>query len=523
MDGRVLAHLERGEVEPERRELPAEVGELAVRDAPEPVRRERVLDDGQLRVERLGVAVAAGARRGLAGQRRPGAPDPLRDRAQPLPVRLLGEAAVELAHRLGQLLPVLRERMVERPVDGVRRDAGGDRLHQPQGDGLVAAEQVVRLEPRGVHRDVARDARVAVAVGADPRPEAEQRRREDRVGARAARIGGVRGARVRAGGTTARAAPARPVAGRVERPVDRALEAGHDREQRLVEDRERGPDLVERRRHDRAQPGGVPQDRDLLAEPAPQVRVLVGRRERVIELVEQAPDPAQRDEQRPPAGLGGVRGEHRVDMDGRDERPDAIGTVDRQQPGDRVGDGIVDRPAAGGTGSGAQDADPLPLLGEVDELEVERERLGDGRGLVEVQRGDLVGEPRALRVRRRDDRRIATAQGDRAPPDALDELEQLRAGLFGDHLAEQRAEQADLARERVAGTAEAGARRLGRDGGEPRARRRSGGPAGPGGILGHGVRMRERHDGCQPPRVTVRLQGHRARYHPATDFGSGDA
>ena len=62
VDGRVLADLERGEVEPERRELPAEVGELAVRDAPQPVRRERVLDDGELRVERLGIGVAAGPR-----------------------------------------------------------------------------------------------------------------------------------------------------------------------------------------------------------------------------------------------------------------------------------------------------------------------------------------------------------------------------------------------------------------------------------------------------------------------------
>ena len=320
MDGRVLADLERGEVEPERRELPAEVGELAVRDPPQPVRRERVLDDGELRVERLGVGVAAGPRRGLAGQRRPGAADPLGDRAQPLPVGLLGEAAPELAHRLGQLLAVLGERVVERPVDGVRRHARGDRLHQPQRDGLVAAEQVVGLEARGVHRDVARDAGVAVAVRADPRPEPEQRRREDRVGARAARIGGVRGGR--AVPAAPRLAPRRraaPVARRVERPVDRALEPGHDREQRLVEDREGGPDLVERRRHDRAQPGGVPQDRDLLADPAPQVRVLVGRRERVVELVEQAADPAQRDEQRPPAGLGGVRGEHRVD-DGRPRR-----------------------------------------------------------------------------------------------------------------------------------------------------------------------------------------------------------
>ena len=51
VDGRVLADLERGEVEPERRDLPAQVGELAVRHAPQPVRGERLLDDRQLRVQ----------------------------------------------------------------------------------------------------------------------------------------------------------------------------------------------------------------------------------------------------------------------------------------------------------------------------------------------------------------------------------------------------------------------------------------------------------------------------------------
>ena len=54
MNGAVLADLERGEVEPERRELPAEVLDLAPRDPPESVRDQRVLDLGQLRVELVG-------------------------------------------------------------------------------------------------------------------------------------------------------------------------------------------------------------------------------------------------------------------------------------------------------------------------------------------------------------------------------------------------------------------------------------------------------------------------------------
>ncbi len=39
---------------------------------------------------------------------------------------------------------------------------------------------------------------------------------------------------------------------------------------------------------------------------------------------------------------------------------------------------------------------------------------------------------------------VVAAQRDRSPPDPLDQREQLGAGLLRDHLAEQRAEEADL-------------------------------------------------------------------------------
>ena len=58
---------------------------------------------------------------------------------------------------------------------------------------------------------------------------------------------------------------------------------------------------------------------------------------------------------------------------------------------------------------------------------------------------ELVVEPGAL------ERVVVAAQRDRPPADPLDELEQLRTGLLRDDLAEQRAEQPDLDRERVAG------------------------------------------------------------------------
>ena len=56
----------------------------------------------------------------------------------------------------------------------------------------------------------------------------------------------------------------------------------------------------------------------------------------------------------------------------------------------------------------------------------------------------LLVEPRAL------ERIVVAAEGDRPLPDPLDEREQLRPGLLRDDLAEQRPEQPDLDRQRVA-------------------------------------------------------------------------
>ena len=71
VDRGVLAHLERCEVEPERRQLPAQVGELAVRDPRQPVGDERVLEHRQLGVQDGG---RRGSRRCAAPSRRSARP-----------------------------------------------------------------------------------------------------------------------------------------------------------------------------------------------------------------------------------------------------------------------------------------------------------------------------------------------------------------------------------------------------------------------------------------------------------------
>ena len=71
------------------------------------------------------------------------------------------------------------------------------------------------------------------------------------------------------------------------------------------------------------------------------------------------------------------------------------------------------------------------------------------------------------------DRAARPAQLDRQAPDALDEAEEVLALLLGDDLSEERAEELDLARERVARARRADARGLGSDGGVEGGPRRS--------------------------------------------------
>ena len=121
VDRRVLADLERREVEPERPDLPAQLGHLAVGDALQPVGDERVGDLGELRLQFVRAGVAPGQRRGLADQRGPRPAQPLGDEPEALAVRLVGKAAAELSVGLGQVLGVAGETRRERPRDTLRR------------------------------------------------------------------------------------------------------------------------------------------------------------------------------------------------------------------------------------------------------------------------------------------------------------------------------------------------------------------------------------------------------------------
>ena len=143
---------------------------------------------------------------------------------------------------LGQQLGVAGEARREAPGSRSAGDDGGDRLRQPRRDRLVAAQDVVGVDPERPLRDLGGHRRVAVAIAADPRAPARGTAGTSggRVPVRPASVGLAVGAGGRGPSPAA-------TLGAVERRVDRSQDARDDAEQRLVEERERGPDLVERR------------------------------------------------------------------------------------------------------------------------------------------------------------------------------------------------------------------------------------------------------------------------------------
>ncbi len=107
-----------------------------------------------------------------------------------------------------------------------------------------------------------------------------------------------------------------------------------------------------------------------------------------------------------------------------------------------------------------QPSDALLLLGQVGQLEVEAERTDERLHVAQVERLDRARQPLALLLGV-----LFAADGDRCPPHRFDQVESALALLLDDHLAEQRAEQLDLTRQRIARAGRADASWLGALGG----------------------------------------------------------
>ena len=163
----------------------------------------------------------------------------------------------------------------------------------------------------------------------------------------------------------------------VERPVGLPVQVRRGREERRVEEDHRRADLVERGRARLAQIGRSPQERDLLAKVAAHLGVVGGCQARVVQTVEQRVDRGAVPRGRSAAALP---------WDGLSARarcgdPPSGRRRHHPAPGRGAADhGLVEQ-IVEGLGRGARPAPELPhpllLLGQVDELEVDREGAGE--------------------------------------------------------------------------------------------------------------------------------------------------
>ena len=238
-------------------------------------------------------------------------------------------------------LPQAEQRVARRSGRGIQRQPTADAVR----GALEAEEHVLARDRGGLAGDGCRDERVAVAVAADPRPDAHERAHHGR-------------------------APA--CRGSLQRVVHAAVDVRDRGVQSLVEHGHHGADLVGGRGLLGSQRSGAPERVDLLEHPtlgAALVGAVAQRRVVLLEERREAPD-ARRD--RAPPGLGGVRGEHRVEAQRLQTCERGViahlGSQAHERGGDRVGRIL----AVGATVALPQDAHALVLLREVHEVEVAR-------------------------------------------------------------------------------------------------------------------------------------------------------
>ena len=365
----------------QRRELEAEDVEPAPQRGQAPVRDARAAVGPQARVEELELGGELGRGRVAVGA------ETLPDRGQPPPVRLLGVLLeVEPGH--------VADRRVGPGHSGAHPPCHGELAH------LAPVErQRERVGPLDRLLDCVRaDRGVAVEVGADPGPEPERAARQ-------------------------------PHAPRREQTRRRLPQAPLHEPEALA-------DLVDDARAARAHLVGLPEDRDLLGERVLDLGAARGRQLRVVERPQEPRDPLVRGEDRPPRRLGRMRGEDELDRDPRG-RPAQLLLGDPRvaEPRERLGQRLALHAALALPGAAA--ADPVMLLGDVRELEIEGERAQHRRllprrqpvhGLGQLGRGG----------------RVALPAGACEAPDPLLELEQPLALLLDEHAPEQVAEQADV-------------------------------------------------------------------------------
>ena len=179
---------------------------------------------------------------------------------------------------------------------------------------------------------------------------------------------------------------------------------------------------------------GLPQQRDLFGDPPLGVAPLARRQPSVVEPDELLRDADVGEQHGSPRRLGRVSGQDEADP--RLARPcrELVARHRFEEP-ERILERLARDPAV--VCVLATPAQAMVLLGEVRELEVEAERAQDERLRLRLEIVDRVG--------RRDG--AVAPRLSRLPADAFDELEQVPSLLFDENLAQDRAEQPDVAAE----------------------------------------------------------------------------
>ncbi len=152
-------------------------------------------------------------------------------------------------------------------------------------------------------------------------------------------------------------------------------------------------------------------------------------------------------QQRAPDRLGGMRGEHRLDVDARQPLREFVDAhALRLQSQQHVLQAFRLRLAAVGALVIAAAADAVHALGDVDHLEVRAERADQAFRL----RGFQPGQQSRQRLWRR----VALAARDRGGAHAFDFIQERGRYLFGQHVADQRAKPAHVFTKRYIGWSE---------------------------------------------------------------------
>ncbi len=363
------------------------------------------------------VAQLAPARVGVAGtvanSLEPCPAEPQQD-----PVRHVAVPAGDLLRDLGHPPPVLRAAFLDPGVDADPRPRLAEVAEELPQLGHVAVDDELALAFEGALDGLRADVGVAVHVAADPRAEAQE------------------GPRHLAGGVV--------TPRRAHRRRHRLLESGHHAVDDVDEVEQHVLHLVGHRSLDARVVGGLPDQRDLVAQPCLERRGLLRRAVGALEEVdEDARDPLLLGEDGAPDGLGGVGGQDGLHQHFGQRGADLVGgDAGCGETGRHILQAARLRDAR--PQSVAAAADAVHALGHVDQREVGRERPCDLCRLPRIEpleqlvEGPLGGG-------------VAAAPRTRRHARPLHDVEELAATLLGEHLAQHRAEEAHVAAQRVAG------------------------------------------------------------------------